>query len=143
MAKYIDEKYILSLGEINKIILEEDDTITDSAFNLAKEKCIDVLRLTKVMNVLTERVVVTVVGIDKTGIISSVTGICAEYDVNILDISQTVLHGDFFTMAMVVDIKASSITLESFREKLLILGTEKNLKINIQHEDLFNFMHRI
>lgn len=143
MAKYIDEKYILSLGESNKIILEEDDAITDSAFNLAKEKCIDVLRLTKVMNVLTERVVVTVVGMDKTGIISSVTGICAEYNVNILDISQTVLHGDFFTMAMVVDIKASSITLESFREKLLILGTEKNLKINIQHEDLFNFMHRI
>ena len=143
MARYIDENNVLSLGENGKIILEEDDTITDNALLFAYKNNINIYRLSSVKHKTVERVVVTVVGSDTTGIISGIATICKENLINILDISQTVLHGDFFTMAMVVDINKSSINLEAFKTSLLDFGEDKKLKINVQHEDLFNFMHRI
>ncbi len=143
MARYIDENNVLSLGENGKIILEEDDTITDNALLFAYKNNINIYRLSSVKHKTAERVVVTVVGSDTTGIISGIATICKENQINILDINQTVLHGDFFTMAMVVDINESSINLEAFKKSLLDFGEDKKLKINVQHEDLFNFMHRI
>ncbi|AHF08016.1 ACT domain-containing protein [Desulfitobacterium metallireducens] len=88
------------------------------------------------------RVIVTVIGKDQIGIIAWVTGRLAEYSVNILDISQTILH-DFFTMMMVVDMSQSSISLGELSKKLNEEGEGRGLKVTAQHEDVFTFMHRI
>ena len=89
-----------------------------------------------------QRVVVTVVGKDKVGIIAGVTNILARENVNILDISQTILQ-DFFTMIMLVDIAYSKSDFSTLKEKLDIQGKEIGVRISAQHEDIFSYMHRI
>ncbi|MGI6226422.1 MAG: ACT domain-containing protein [Peptococcales bacterium] len=88
------------------------------------------------------RIVVTVVGKDKVGIIAQVANVLAEYNANILDISQTILQ-EFFTMIMIVDIVESTVDFNSLKEKLINKGQEIGVKISAQHEDVFQFMHRI
>lgn len=88
------------------------------------------------------KVIITVLGHDKVGIIAGISNILAEAQVNILDISQTILQG-FFTMVMVVDISASTIDISKLRDKLREKGVELGLEITVQHEDIFKFMHRI
>ncbi|MDD3024508.1 MAG: ACT domain-containing protein, partial [Syntrophomonadaceae bacterium] len=66
----------------------------------------------------------------------------AAANVNILDISQTILQG-FFTMVMVVDIAKSQVELSELKEMLDLKGDELQMKISVQHEDIFKFMHRI
>lgn len=88
------------------------------------------------------RVVVTVVGKDKVGIINTVTGVLAETNTNVLDISQTILQ-DFFTMIMIVDIKECNVDFNILKERLEEKGQEIGVKISVQHEDVFQYMHRI
>ena len=87
------------------------------------------------------RAVVSVVGKDQVGIISKVTTVISENNVNILDISQTILQ-DFFTMMMIVDITQKE-NLDDLRQQLDELGNQLSLKINIQLEDIFQSMHRV
>lgn len=143
MANYLDKNNVLSFAKDGKIILGIDDNITDEAISLAYKNDIEISKMSLIKPKAVERVVVTVIGKDSTGIIADVSSICKEYSVNILDINQTVLHGDIFTMAMVVDICNASIDIENFHIKLVELGKSRDLKINVHHEDLFNFMHRI
>lgn len=89
-----------------------------------------------------QRVIVTVVGKDRVGIIAGVAGILAEYNVNILDISQTILQ-DFFTMIMIVNITGSTVSLQELQQLLKEKGKEIGVQINAQHEDIFKYMHRI
>lgn len=89
-----------------------------------------------------QRVVVTVVGQDKIGIIAGVSGILAKHRVNILDISQTILQ-DFFTMIMIVDISQSAVSLQELQQLLKEQGQEIGVQIHAQHEDIFKYMHRI
>ena len=91
---------------------------------------------------LSQRVVITVVGKDKVGIIAGVSNILAEENVNILDISQTILQ-EFFTMIMLVDIAHSKSDFSTLKEKLASKGKEIGVKISAQQEDIFSFMHRI
>lgn len=88
------------------------------------------------------RAIVTVTGKDTVGIIASVCMELAKQEVNILDISQTVMDG-FFVMNMLVDLSTSSKEYEVVRESLDRKGTEMGLTIRIQREDIFNAMHRI
>ncbi len=88
------------------------------------------------------RAVVTVLGHDKVGIIAGVSGVLASVNVNILDISQTVLQG-LFVMVMIVDLAGCRVDFATLRKMLEEKGEELELKINIQHEDVFRFMHRI
>lgn len=88
------------------------------------------------------RVIITVLGKDRVGIIAGISAICAENGVNILDLSQTILQG-FFTMVMVVEISAAKISFNDLKEKLEAKGQEMSLQIKAQHEDVFQFMHRI
>ena len=90
----------------------------------------------------TERIIITVLGIDQIGIMAMISTALAEQDVNILDISQTILQG-FFTMVMVADIAASPIDVGELKKLLLDKGKLLNLEITVQHEDIFQFMHRI
>ncbi|MDK2986456.1 MAG: hypothetical protein PWQ96_2100 [Clostridia bacterium] len=88
------------------------------------------------------RVVVTVVGKDKVGIIAAVTGVLAEAGANILDISQTIMR-DFFTMIMIVDIANINTDYSTVVEKLGKVGKELGVQIAAQNEEVFNYMHRI
>ncbi len=86
--------------------------------------------------------VVTVVGEDRVGIISTVSNIMADNRINILDISQTIMEG-FFTMIMVVDISVATKEIKEIREMLNKSGEELGVSITIQHEQVFQAMHRI
>ncbi|QEN04448.1 ACT domain-containing protein [Thiospirochaeta perfilievii] len=86
--------------------------------------------------------VVTVVGEDRVGIISTVSNVMAENEINILDISQTIMKG-FFTMIMVVDITKSTKEIKELREILNQFGEELGVSITMQHEQVFQAMHRI
>ncbi len=87
------------------------------------------------------RAVVTVVGKDRPGIIARVSTLLYENEINILDISQTVMSDDIFTMIMLVDMRSSSVG--DVAEKLLKLSDEIGMSIHLQNEELFNSMHRI
>lgn len=88
-----------------------------------------------------KRAIVSVIGKDQVGIIAKVTTILAEEQVNILDISQTILQ-DFFTMMMLVDVTKYE-NLESLQQKLETLGGSLGLTINVQLEEIFQAMHRV
>ena len=88
------------------------------------------------------KAVITVVGKDRTGIIARVSGYLAEQEINILDISQTIMQ-ELFTMIMLVDTKESDITAEKLSADLDAIGEELGTQINVQHEGLFSAMHRI
>ena len=85
---------------------------------------------------------VTVVGQDKVGIIAAICNKLAGYNVNILDISQTILQGSF-TMVMAVDIGAATASFGDLSASLTELGSEMGLSIRIQREEIFDAMHRI
>lgn len=89
-----------------------------------------------------KRLIITVLGHDRVGIIATISTILADARVNILDISQTILQG-FFTMVMVVDTSESLIEVSKLREMLTDSGKELGLQVTVQHEDIFKFMHRI
>ena len=86
--------------------------------------------------------VITVVGKDTFGIIARVSQILFENRVNIKDISQTIME-DIFTMIMIVDLSQASVDIKELSDKLESLGKLIGLSILIQHEGLFNAMHRI
>ena len=88
------------------------------------------------------KAIVTVVGKDQVGIIAAVCVKLAEYDVNVLDISQTVMQG-YFTMMMATDVSASTIPMAQLSAELDKIGRDMGLSIRIQREDIFEAMHRI
>ena len=88
------------------------------------------------------RAIVTVVGKDRVGIMSAVCSLLAEHNVNILDISQTILQGAF-TMVMAVDVSKSTASFGELGKGLGQLGDEMGLSIRIQREEIFNAMHSI
>ncbi len=89
-----------------------------------------------------ELVVVTIIGLDKTGIVAAVSDVLAKNNVNIEDISQTILD-KYFAMIMLVDISNSSASLEELQRKLSQKGAEMNVDIKAQHENVFKALHRI
>ncbi len=86
--------------------------------------------------------VVTVVGKDKTGIIAKVSAFLAGKGVNIEDISQTILQ-DYFAMIMLVDISGAKEELAALAESAAELGKSIGMSIHLQHEAIFNAMHRV
>ena len=88
------------------------------------------------------RAIVTVIGKDRVGIIAGVSAILAAYNINILDITQTTMQ-DIFTMIMLVEISQMGIDFTELSDKLASKGIELGVTIRIQHEDIFNSMHKI
>lgn len=86
--------------------------------------------------------VVSVIGNDKVGILAHVSTQCAKYGANILEVSQTVLSKTF-AMIMIVDIDNLNCSLDDFIDNMKESGKEKNVAINVMHEDIFNSMHKI
>ena len=79
---------------------------------------------------------------DRVGIIADVTALLAQYGVNVLDISQTVLQ-EYFTMIMLVDAAQCTVPFADLARTLDEAGTQRGLQIRAQREDIFNAMHRI
>lgn len=88
------------------------------------------------------KAVITVIGKDTVGILAKVSTICAEYQANVIDVTQTVMQ-DLFAMVMLVKTDKMSADLAVLRSDLEKMGNASNLKIHVMHEDIFNSMHRI
>ncbi len=89
-----------------------------------------------------KKTIITVVGMDKVGIIAKVCNYLAENRINILDISQTIVQG-YFNMMMIVNAEESDKSLAAISGELNVLGEDIGVLIRVQHEDIFNKMHRI
>ena len=88
------------------------------------------------------KAIVTVVGKDRVGIIASVCVKLAEYNVNVLDINQTVMQG-YFTMMMAVDVSDCKVPLAELVDIMEVTGKEMGLSIRVQREDIFEAMYRV
>ncbi len=88
------------------------------------------------------KAIITVIGKDTVGILAKVSQTCAEADVNIVEVTQSVLQ-DMFAMVMLVEIGKSNIGFEQLRTNLDKVGCSTGTKIHIMHEDIFNSMHKI
>ena len=88
------------------------------------------------------KAILTVLGKDKAGIIATVSTILAQNNINIEDISQTVMQG-YFTMIMLVNLENSKVSFGELQEITSKKGEDIGVKIIIQHEDIFNSMHRV
>ena len=88
------------------------------------------------------KAVVTVVGKDRVGIIANVCTALAGYQVNVLDINQTVMQG-YFTMMMVTDVSECNVSVGDLAKQMDAAGQEMGLSIHVQREDIFQAMHRV
>ncbi len=88
------------------------------------------------------KAIVSVVGKDRVGIIAAVTVKLSELQINVLDISQTILQ-DYFTMVMSVDLEKCTLSFGETKEILAKLGDEMGLTIRIQRTEIFDAMYKI
>lgn len=88
------------------------------------------------------KAVITVIGEDKVGIVAEISSILAGYNINIVDVNQTIMDG-LFTMLMMVDMEERNEAFAVVKERLLDVGKEIGLSIRIQREDIFTSMHEI
>ncbi len=88
------------------------------------------------------KAIVTVVGKDRVGIIAAVCTKLAEFNVNVLDISQTVMQG-YFTMMMATEVSQCNVSVAELNKAMEAMGAEMGLSIRVQREDIFQSMHRV
>ena len=88
------------------------------------------------------KAIVSVFAKDSKGIIAYITGVLAAQEINILDISQTLMQG-FFTMIMLVDLADCPLDFDSLSKLLQAKGQERGLSVHIQRQDIFDAMHKI
>lgn len=88
------------------------------------------------------KAVITVTGTDGVGIVAKVSNFCAQYNANIVEITQSVLK-EYFAMIMIVDIDKLSLPFTEFVDHVKHYGEENSLQISAMHEDIFSSMHHI
>lgn len=88
------------------------------------------------------RAVVTVIGKDTVGILAKVSNLCTTYNLNIEEVTQSVLQS-FFAMIMLVDISKATEPFATLSDAFSALGEQNGLSVHIMHEDIFNSMHTI
>ena len=88
------------------------------------------------------KAVITVIGKDTVGILAKVSSICAEYNANVTDVTQSVMQ-DMFAMIMMIDISGMNTDFVVLGDRLAELGKSLGLSIHTMHQDIFNSMHRI
>ena len=88
------------------------------------------------------RAIITVLGSDRSGIVAAVTGVLAQHDANILDISQTILQG-IFTMTMLVDLKSATVAFAELQSQLNGRSEKLGVQITMQREEVFRYMYRL
>ena len=88
------------------------------------------------------KAIITVIGKDKAGIIAKVSAVLADNKINIEDINQTIVQGNF-TMFMLVDFSGAKISLKELHAVLVKVGEEIGVSIHVQHQDIFDAMHNV
>lgn len=88
------------------------------------------------------RAIITVLGKDMVGILAKVSTACASHNINVIEVTQSILQ-DMFAMIMMVDINGSDVPFTQFADEIAKMGEEMGLSIRAMHEDIFNSMHRI
>jgi ACT domain-containing protein len=88
------------------------------------------------------RAIVTIIGSDRVGIIAGISKVIADADVNILDISQSVIR-EYFTMIMMVELSEASASFEALKQSLAAKGEALGVRVEIQREEIFQAMHRV
>ena len=88
------------------------------------------------------RVVLTVIGQDKVGIIAGVSNTLAECNINIININQNIMQG-FFNMVLIADMSEATVSLQEAKEKVHALGEKIGVEIRMQSEEIFTAMHRV
>ena len=88
------------------------------------------------------RVVLTVIGQDKVGIIAGVSNTLAECNINIININQNIMQG-FFNMVLIADMSEATVSLQEAKDKVHPLGVRIGVDIRMQSEDIFKAMHRV
>ena len=88
------------------------------------------------------RAVITVIGKDMVGILARVSETCARHNINVIEVTQSILQ-DLFAMIMMVEIVQSDVPFTQFAEELNGIGQEMGLSVHVMHEDIFNAMHTI
>ena len=89
------------------------------------------------------RAILTTIGKDKTGIIAGVSSYLAQNDINIVDVSQTIMDGYFTMMMMMVDVDAAAADFEKLTQELDALGTKLGVDINIRNQEMYDAMHQL
>jgi ACT domain-containing protein len=106
--------------------------VSHSDFNFAKSK----------LNENSGKVILTSFGYNRTGVVFEISKVLAEHKCDIQDMTQKILQ-DYFTLIMMVDLTESNVKFNDLREIFLKLAGSSGIKSFLQHEDVFNFMHRI
>ena len=88
------------------------------------------------------RAVITVIGKDMVGILAKISTECCNHNINVLEVTQSILQ-DMFAMIMMVDISKSDIPFTEFSDMLGRIGSDMGLSIHAMHEDIFNAMHTV
>ena len=88
------------------------------------------------------KTILTVIGKDQTGIISGISQKLYELNINILDVSQTIMD-EYFTMIMLLDLSNINVTFDEVKNTLVHTGEQLKVKVNIQREEIFDAMHRL
>ncbi len=94
------------------------------------------------MSSSSDRIVVTVLGKDRIGIVAGVSSVLAECGANIIDLTSTQMRG-LFVMMMLVDISQAKVSFEELQERLKKKGEELGVQVLAQHENIFYYMHRV
>ena len=151
--KYLDEKDIRQLAE-EAVRQLGSDASPESVENVVKEAIskieaddeqpvVDPSPLKKAVSKQTgNRIIVTAFGKNRVGILAGLTGILAKYQCDIIDLTQKLLQ-EFFTIMILVDITECPVDFESVKMEITRVGEELDLKVIIQHEEIFNAMHRV
>lgn len=88
------------------------------------------------------KVIITVIGKDKAGIIAKISGVLAENKINIEDINQTIVQGNF-TMFMLCDFSNAKLDVKAIKNVMNEVGEEIGVSIHVQHQDIFDAMHNV
>lgn len=88
------------------------------------------------------RIVLTIIGEDKVGIIAKASNLLAEHKINIININQNIVEG-FFNMVLIAEMENSDISVMELKEYTAAIGKEIGVEIRVQHEDIFAAMHSI
>ncbi len=90
-----------------------------------------------------ELVFITVIGVDRKGIVATVSTFLYENNINIVDINQRIMDDGIFVMTMLADIAGAGVSMEGLRTGLEKISERLNMKIQLHHENIFKMMHRI